>query len=234
MGSLFAWLGGGVFVGSLAYFAYTYAVTLGVPAGGDPGAALPALAIDTLLFVVFATHHSLFARPIVKRWLVGHVPPRLERSTFVWMASLLLAAVCALWQPLPGFLYRHEGPLAVLHALFVSAGVALTALGAGLLDPLELAGVAQARLRAGHREPVAGLVTRFPYNIVRHPIYLGWVLMVYGVPHMTWSRLAMASLSTAYLFVAVRWEERLLARSFGPAYEAYRQRVRWKIVPFVY
>jgi methanethiol S-methyltransferase len=230
MPAAFAWLGGAAFVGSLAYFLYTYGVTLATPAAG--ASAFPAAAIDVLLFTVFAAHHSLFARPWIKQWVVRLVPRRLERSFYVWVASLLLVLVCGAWQSLPGTLYTSDSSLASFHAVVVAAGVVLTAFGARRLAPLELAGIDQARRRRRGRE--ASLVTSFPYNVVRHPIYLGWVLVVFGVPRMTMSRLLMACLSTAYLAIAVPWEERLLVREFGPEYERYARRVRWRMIPWVY
>jgi protein-S-isoprenylcysteine O-methyltransferase Ste14 len=162
------------------------------------------------------------------------VPPTLERSLFVWAASLLLTVVCVAWQPLPGSLYQQQGALAAAHLAVVGFGVLLTALGARVLDPLELAGIRQALHQRRPGPANDELVTHFPYNLVRHPIYLGWVLIVFGVPHMTVSRLLMAVLSTGYLVIAVPWEERLLVRTFGPAYEVYRRQVRWRIVPFLY
>jgi protein-S-isoprenylcysteine O-methyltransferase Ste14 len=225
-----AWLGGGAFLASLGYFFYTYAVTLARPAeAGAP--VVQAIVVDTLLFVLFAAHHSLFARPWAKRWITAVVPASLERSLFVWAASLLLALVCAAWQPLPGTVYSHSGWIAWLHRSCVAAGLLLTALGARELAPLELAGVDQARRKGRRRSP---LVTSFPYSLVRHPIYLGWVLVVFGVPVMTASRLLMACLSTAYLAIAVPWEERLLIREFGGAYREYCRRVRWRMIPWVY
>jgi protein-S-isoprenylcysteine O-methyltransferase Ste14 len=231
MAIAFAWLGGGAFVGALAYFLYTYAVTLGRPA--PPGANVPlSVVADLLLFLAFATHHSLFARPYARRWVTRAVPASLERTVYVWIASLLLILACAAWQPLPGSLYRSGGWLAAPHFALVAAGLLLTALGARRLSPLRLAGIEQAR-RHPPRQPEP-LVTSFPYNLVRHPIYLGWILVVFGVPHMTWSRMLMALVSTTYLAVAVRWEERVLGREFGDAYAQYRRRVRWKMVPGVY
>jgi protein-S-isoprenylcysteine O-methyltransferase Ste14 len=224
------WLGGSAFVASLGYFAYTYAVTLG--RSDADGNVARAVIVDVLLFVLFAAHHSLFARPWVKRRVLHLVPRELERSFFVWVASFLLMLVCAAWQPVPGTLYAQHGWLRLVHLGVVAAGMALTALGAARLEPLELAGIDQARHkpRAG---PVA-LVTAFPYSLVRHPIYLGWALMVFGVPQMTTSRLVMASVSTAYLAMAVPWEERLLVREFGAAYREYSRRVRWRMIPGVY
>jgi protein-S-isoprenylcysteine O-methyltransferase Ste14 len=69
---------------------------------------------------------------------------------------------------------------------------------------------------------------------VRHPIYLGWVLMTFGAPEMTATRFSFAAISTAYLIVAVPFEERSLVRTFGDAYREYRARVRWRMVPGLY
>ena len=55
-----------------------------------------------------------------------------------------------------------------------------------------------------------------------------------GSPEMTLSRLAFAVISTAYLMVAIQWEERTMAETFGEEYRRYRQRVPWRIVPGVF
>ena len=41
-------------------------------------------------------------------------------------------------------------------------------------------------------------------------------------------------LTTAYLLVAIPWEERSLERAFGEGYATYKREVRWQIVPYVY
>ena len=51
---------------------------------------------------------------------------------------------------------------------------------------------------------------------------------------MTGTRAAFAIISTVYLMLAIPWEERGLVATFGPQYEAYRQRVRTRMIPFVY
>jgi protein-S-isoprenylcysteine O-methyltransferase Ste14 len=80
----------------------------------------------------------------------------------------------------------------------------------------------------------AGLQVRGPYHLVRHPLYLGWVLIVFGASRMTGDRLLFAAATTAYLMIAVPWEERSLEAEFGAEYVRYRQRVRWRIVPYIY
>jgi protein-S-isoprenylcysteine O-methyltransferase Ste14 len=70
--------------------------------------------------------------------------------------------------------------------------------------------------------------------MVRHPLYFGWTLVVFGTPAMTADRLVFAIVSTAYLAIAIPFEERSLIRHFGQQYERYRGRVRWRMIPFVY
>ena len=223
---LLVWLGGGCFVASLAYFAFTFYVRLGRLVPDGPWLA-PVL-IDLALFGVFALHHSLLARSGAKKWLTRHVPPRLERSLYVWVASLLFIGVCASWQDVPGEAYRHTGLLAVPHWLAVALGVWLTARSTGVIDPLELAGIRQA---AGAPGAPAGFRVVGPYHWVRHPIYLGWFLLVFGVPHMTATRLAFAAISSAYLVVAIPFEERSLVETFRDDYRRYQQAVRWRLIP---
>src|SRR5690348_9291768 len=99
---LFVWLGGALFVASLAVAAWCYVVVFGRArpfAGWWPAAA------DLLLFSVFALHHSLFARDAVKSILARIIRDRLLRSLYVWTASILLLLVCVLWRPVGGTLY---------------------------------------------------------------------------------------------------------------------------------
>jgi protein-S-isoprenylcysteine O-methyltransferase Ste14 len=221
---VFVWLGGALFVGSLAYCAWWYAVALAPPA---PGPVWPAVAADTLLVGVFALHHSVFAREAVKARLARVIPPLLFRSVYVWTASLLLIGVCTLWVRVGGDMFRASGVLVPLHIAVQLSGVWLIAQSVRGIDALELAGIR----REAERGP---LQIKGPYALVRHPLYLGWVLAVFGAAHMTGDRLAFAAITTAYLMVAIPWEERSLRRTFGEDYARYARAVRWRIVPFIY
>jgi protein-S-isoprenylcysteine O-methyltransferase Ste14 len=219
------WLGGAAFVASLALFVYSYFVVFGRPAA--PAGRFEPVLLNTLLFGVFAVHHSVLARSAAKAWLARHLPPQLERSLYVWVASALFALVCLLWRPVTGVLHHVEGLASAPHWLVVGVGAWLTATAAGVLDPLELAGIRQARGEAG--PPAFRIIG--PYRWVRHPIYLGWMLIVFGVPHMTGTRLTFAIVSTAYLLIAIPFEERTLIDVFGDTYRAYRRQVRWRVLP---
>jgi protein-S-isoprenylcysteine O-methyltransferase Ste14 len=221
---LFAWTGGAVFVLALARTAWLYGVQLG---GVRPFAGSVPVAVDVALFTMFALHHSLFAREGIKRAVRRVVPQGAIRSVYVWIASGLLIAVCEAWRPVGGTLYAAPEPLSLVLAAVQIAGLVLTAVGARAIDPLELAGIRNAL-------PSDDLAVGGAYGLVRHPLYLGWILMTFGTAHMTGDRLVFAAISSAYLLVAIPWEERSLEAVFGEAYREYKQRVRWRVLPFLY
>ena len=230
-------LGGLVFFAdALLYFAYRYAVTFGRDTAGPLDMRL--VAIDVTLFSVFALHHSVFARDTVRKRITRTVGA-LERSTYVWIASALFIAVCAWWQTIPGDVWRVERAAArwPLH-LAQLAGVWLTLRSATMIDVFELSGVRQVWCAQAERPAVSEAIGEFktsgPYGWVRHPIYLGWFLLVFAVPRMTMTRLVFAATSSLYLLIAIPLEERSLRRSSSGAYDRYMRQVHWKLVPRVY
>jgi protein-S-isoprenylcysteine O-methyltransferase Ste14 len=225
----FVWLGGVIFVTSLALCAYAFLVTWANPGVhtvelGPWGSA----ALNAALLSVFALHHSVFAREPVKARIAPFVPEHLVRTVYVWVASLLLIAVCVLWQPIGGDVYDDSaGGRSYGHALVQLLGLWITARGVARIDPLELAGI-----RPAAQSP--GLQVTGPYHWVRHPLYLGWLLMFFGAAHMTRDRLLFATITTFYLVVAIPWEERSLRRSFDGEYVRYMRDVKWRMIPFIY
>ena len=229
----FAWFAAASFAASLLYFLYAYLVVYGTPPAA--GQALGPVVADLTLFSIFALHHSLFARAGLKRRLALLLPPRLERATYTLVASLLFFAVCWYWRPVPGVVYTLGGAWRSAAYGIFAAGVGVTLLGARRLDALELAGVRQVMRRSGPpQRQDTPLLTTGLYGLVRHPIYFGWVLLVIGVPDMTMTRFIFAVISTAYLAVAIPFEERSLTETFGQEYASYQQKVRWRMVPGVY
>ena len=228
-----AWTGAALFGVALAWFVYCYLFRFGAVVVDGP--VLEPIVVNTALFSAFALHHSLLARAGAKAAVRRLVPPELERSLYTWVASLLFIAVCALWRPVPGTLYRLEGAWALIGYAIQTTGLVLTIRGAAALDALDLAGVRQV-LDAVHGRPPrhAALETRGLYGFVRHPVYFAWVLLVFGTPSMTATRATFAVVSTVYLALAIPWEERSLIDVFGPRYEEYRRQVRWRMIPFLY
>jgi len=230
---LVALLGGIVFVWSLLYFGYCYAWTFDAPPILAPATAI---LIDVGLFTVFAMHHSLFARFGVKARIARVVPPDFERSTYVWISSLLFIALCAWWQPVAGTVWRVDGALWIAVTAIQLVAGAFTLLAARQIDVWQLSGIRQVWQDAetSARRPLVHLDQSGPYAIVRHPIYLGWFWMVWPAPVMNGTRLTFAVVSCLYLALAVPIEERDLRRVFGQAYDDYQRTVRWRILPFLY
>jgi protein-S-isoprenylcysteine O-methyltransferase Ste14 len=224
----FAWAGGAVFALSLLYTALAYATVFGRPA--PTGNVWAPVAINVLLFSAFALHHSVFARDRIRRAVAALVSSELERSVYVWIASLMLIAVCALWRPVPGVAWSASGAARwTLYGLQV-AGSVIALWSAAAIDALELAGIRQ---RAASSRPTE-FKTTGPYGWVRHPIYVGWFLMVFATPTMTATRLVFAIASSAYLLIAIPFEERSLRKTTEGAYERYARTVRWKLLPGIY
>jgi protein-S-isoprenylcysteine O-methyltransferase Ste14 len=221
---LFRWSGALLFVLSLLSLPAMYFFRLQAPVPDDGSAARDAMA-NVVLFTIFALHHSIMARTGAKAWLTRFVSRDLERSVYVWIASLLFLAVCWMWQPLPGIVWQVRGPGFVLYLIQIF-GVALTIRAAQIVGVRELAGLRQPDL-----SKPAAFTADGPFGIVRHPIYFGWVLMVFAMPVMTTSRLLFAVVSTAYIAIAIPLEERALVDAFGDRYRIYQQQMRWKLIP---
>jgi methanethiol S-methyltransferase len=225
---VFAWAGAALFLLSLAFFFYSYLVTFARPVAVTPPGAI---AVNIVLFTVFALHHSAFAREPVRARVMRLVPAALERSFYVWVASLLFIAVCAWWQPVAGVLWQVGAPMLVVLVALNLFGGWLTLRSAIIIDVRTLAG-----LRPQHAVGVTetDFKTAGPYGWVRHPIYSGWFLLVFATSPMTGTRLLFAVISSAYLLLAIPLEERSLRATTHGAYDRYMQQVRWRLLPGVY
>lgn len=224
---LFRWIGALLFLASLLSFVAVYGWRLRTPAAPSDHSLQDAIQ-NVLLFTGFALHHSIMARTGAKAWIGRMLPADLERSVYVWIASVLFLAVCWMWQPLPGMIWQIERLALLLYAA-QALGIGLTIAAARIVGIWELAGVKQPDLT----KPI-DFKAEGPFAIVRHPIYLGWVLMVFATPVMTTSRLLFAVVSSAYLIAAIPLEERSLVEAFGEKYRAYQERMRWRLIPFIW
>jgi methanethiol S-methyltransferase len=224
----FAWTGALLFLLSLLSFGFVYGWRLRKPAP-ETGSAVRDAAGNVILFTIFALHHSIMARTGAKAWLIRLMPPDLERTIYVWIASVLFLAVCWLWQPLPGVIWNTSGVVSWSLVAVQLLGGWLTLRAARIVGVWELAGVRQ----PDHTRPIA-FTASGPFAIVRHPIYLGWLLIVFGTPVMTTSQLLFAVVSSAYLVAAIPFEERSLLEAFPDQYGAYQRQMRWRLVPKVW
>jgi protein-S-isoprenylcysteine O-methyltransferase Ste14 len=186
-----------------------------------------AVPIDLLLLAVFALQHSVMARPTFKQWWTQFVPAPIERSTYVLATDLALALMFWQWQPLGMEIWNVEQPMlrAALWTLY-AVGWLTVLVTTFLINHFDLFGLRQVWLYF-HGRPYTSLpfATPGPYRLVRHPLYVGWLLAFWATPTMGLAHLVFALGMTAYILVAIRLEERNLAEYHGEFYRAYRQRV---------
>jgi methanethiol S-methyltransferase len=223
-----------VFFGTFLY-GIGFIGNLWVPKTMDSPRDVPfamALAIDLGLLAVFALQHSVMARPAFKRWWTRLVPAAAERSTYVLFSSLALAALFWLWQPLGGMIWSvsHPAGVGVIHGLYV-CGWLLLLYSTFLINHFDLFGLRQVWLNLAGR-PYTDVPFRTPwlYRQVRHPLYVGWLMIFWATPTMTLTHLVFALMTTAYILVAIRFEERDLVDAH-PEYAEYRRRVPM-LLPF--
>ena len=216
----------------LAVFVYLigFVGDLVVPRSIDSGAPAPlgeALVVNVLLLSLFSVQHSVMARGWFKRWWTRLVPRPVERSTYVLAATAVLALLMWQWRPMPSPVWTVESPAAVmlLHAVFW-AGWATVLLSTFLIDHFALFGLRQVWSHLRGREMEAPrFQTPSLYRVVRHPLYLGFLMAFWAAPRMTVGRLLFAGVWTAWILLAIRLEERDLVAFHGDRYREYRRRV---------
>lgn len=217
-----------VFLGTILY-AIGFVGNWWVPKSIDSGAgalSLSSVAVDAALLTLFASQHSVMARPWFKRWWTRLVPHAIERSTYVLCASASLLLLFWQWRPLPELVWSApEGGLTRLLQLGCALGWALVFAATFMINHFELFGLQQVYLRwRGRARPEAGFKTPYLYRFLRHPIYLGFLIAFWSAPRMTLGHLLFAGLTSAYILLGIQLEERDLIAQFGEAYRSYRSR----------
>ena len=199
-----------------------------VDLGRDMGSLGAAVLINVGLIALFGLQHSVMARPAFKRAWTCVVPTEAARSTYVLIASAVLAFMMWQWRPIPSpVLWQADAAwTAAVGWGVMGLGVAVLLWATFLIDHFELLGLRQGwtTLRGQQLRPSA-FVTPYLYKIVRHPQYLGWLLIFWGAPSMTAWHLLFAAGMTGYILIAIRFEERDLVKYIGADYERYRQQV---------
>lgn len=221
-----------LFFGTFLY-AFGFVGNLFVPKSidGEPTVSLPAaLLINSSLLLLFALQHSIMARPAFKERWTRIIPQPVERSTYVLFSSLCLLLLVWQWQPMGGSIWSVQQPAgkALLTGLFIT-GWLIVLVSTFMINHFDLFGLRQVWLYF-RGKPYKPLRFRLPffYKYVRHPLYFGWLIAFWATPEMTAAHFLFALLTTGYILMAIRFEEKDLVGTFGDQYRNYK---RW--VPMI-
>lgn len=195
--------------GTLAYWhAWLYLVVLLMPM---TGVLVYLLRNDPALL---ERRMHMRERGTAQRWVIGF--------SVIW---LLLAYV------VPGFDYRFGWSHVPVWLVLVADGLVLVGYGIFFLVIRENSYASRVvEVAAGQR-----VIDTGPYAVVRHPMYVGVLLMYIFSPLALGSYWAMLSsvLMVALLLVRIYHEEAVLSRELE-GYPAYMQKVRYRLLPGVW
>jgi protein-S-isoprenylcysteine O-methyltransferase Ste14 len=153
--------------------------------------------------------------------------PREARTDYqAWIALSGMVILPLLIQPLPrsaALTRPTPAGMAAVAVVFQSSGLVL----------MQVADLCLGR-HFGLLPANRGVVTCGLFRLIRHPVYAAWLVYAFGtlmvVPII--NNLALLALTIPFMVWRINLEEELLDRD--PQYRAYRQRVRWRLVPGVF
>jgi protein-S-isoprenylcysteine O-methyltransferase Ste14 len=218
------------FFGTILY-AIGFTTSLLVPKNinsGTPGSLLSAMLINGAMLLAFVVQHTIMARPRFKAWVTQFIPNAMERSTFVLLASLILAGTFFFWKPMPEVLWSIEH--AVLSKVLTGIsliGWATVFLSSFMVSHFDLFGVRQVitNLKGEDYSPISFRLVGL-YKLVRHPLMTGFLIAFWFTPTMTVGHLFFAIMTTGYILLGTKIEEHDLIASFGEQYLEYKRNVR--------
>ncbi len=233
MGRLIALLYGVVsyalFFGAFLYWP-GFLSNMVVPKGIDSGvetAMATAVIINLALMALWSMQHTVMARPGFKERWTKIVPKSVERSTYVLISSALLILLYWQWRPMTGVIWEVEAAWArTLLWAVLFGGWLLVLLSTFIINHFDLFGLRQVWFnfrQKAHSDP--GFKVTFFYKFVRHPLYVGWIMSMWGTPRMTTGHLLFAAGLTTYVFIAIYYEERDLVKYLGDDYVRYKEKV---------
>lgn len=221
-------LGGGSLI-AFMIFLYTGALNL-VDAGL---AENQVLWLDAGLSLAFFIQHSVMIRKAFRRWLNKFIPEVYNEALYAIASGAVLLMVVILWQKgTPVFMVSHNAARWAFRSVFCLSllGFIWGALALKTFDPFGIRPIFSGLRGAKPRH--MPFIAKGPYRLVRHPLYLFSILIIWSCPDFTTDRLLLNLLWTAWIIIGAHFEERDLTNEFGDTYRKYRMQVPMLIPSF--
>ncbi len=173
-------------------------------------------------FLVFAVIHSLLATDYIKNKIKNRIGNifRFYRLIYAIISFLMIIPVFMIWVTYTSstpHVYRIPGFLRPFFLLIRFGALGMSIYAAYQVNILEFTGIKQ--------ETKSKLITRGAYGIVRHPLYISGIIMLFTKADMDLLDLTAALLISVYLIIGAFIEERRLLSVFGEQYKKYQQQV---------
>ncbi len=219
-------------VATHAVFFFTVYELFGFLAGTTPAARDGSLAVDCLLALQFAVIHSALLLPRVKQRLTRLVPPAFYGCFYCLATCLSLLVIFSAWRTSPVFVWRLERTArAAVQCGFIGSWVAtfyslsLTGLG------YQTGFTSWWSWLRGRPQPARRFEPRGAYRLLRHPVYLCFLGLLWCNPALSLDHALLTGIWTVYIFVGSYLKDRRLvyyvARPIGnissrcPAFPAW-------------
>jgi protein-S-isoprenylcysteine O-methyltransferase Ste14 len=198
------------------------------------------LLITALLVLFFAVQHSFaisdFFKDQVVRFFGESFYYGYYRLLFTVMNIVILVFLLPYLFQLPDRkLMDYSAWTTVISRILQCLGVWIFIQAGKWFDMLSFIGVRQMirHMKGQQNKEDEVLVRDGIYARVRHPIYLGSILILWGEPHLmsTQNGIVIVILSTLYFYFGSMFEERRMGRQFAQEYQRYQKEVP-RIFPF--
>lgn len=182
--------------------------------------------LDALLALFFAWPHSVLLYPAVQKRLKAYVHPQFMGCIHCVATCISLLLLFPLWTVSQSSLWNLHGWSANLMLMgFYGSWIALlyslwlSGMGyqTGLLPWLYWARGAKAPRREMNRSGA--------FRIMRHPVYLSFLGLIWFTPQMTWDHVILTSVWTVYIYIGSYLKDRRLLHYIGQPYREYARSV---------
>ncbi len=181
------------------------------------------LLTDAGLCLLFFLQHSVMIRAPFKRWLAGAILSRYHGAVYAITSGIVLIAVVLFWQETSSSLITLAGPARWALRALIPAAVVIFVWGVRSLKSFDTFGLSPLWAGSGDdSHDTMPLTVRGAYRMVRHPLYLSMLMVVWAYPALTWDRLLFNVSWTIWVVFATRLEERDLVAAFGDSYRDYQ------------
>jgi len=172
----------------------------------------------------FSIPHSLLLQTKVKKSLHSHIPRELYPTVYSLHATVSLSLMYLFWKDSSvNFIsFKNDGVIYFIKALYISSWFFMfwSMLATGLFKQN---GVDSWWAKIRGKKYQYKMPTQGPYQLTRHPIYVGFLGMIWFTPNYSIDRLLISLFWTGYILIGMYLKEKRLLRN--KSYRDYSKKV---------